>query len=218
MNAAVASDTKVRILDAAELLFARAGIEATSLRQITSTAGVNLASVNYHFQSKDELIRAVYARRLRPTNAARIVLLDELEARHGETPIPLDDLIEAFFCPMIDLTAELERVGISIGKILGRFYTEASPVLEELWQAEMHQVALRFSRAFVRSLPHLTTVEALWRMHFSIGVLAHSMAAARKIQAMSQGLIDPLDRNAAMKQILAYVKAGMLAPSLEVSR
>ena len=53
MNAEATSD---RILDAAERLFALAGIGETSLRAITSEAGTNLASVNYHFGSKEEMI------------------------------------------------------------------------------------------------------------------------------------------------------------------
>ncbi len=67
MNDNVESDTKTRILDSAESLFAEHGFEGTSLRQITSAAGVNLASVNYHFRSKDELIRAIFARRVEPS-------------------------------------------------------------------------------------------------------------------------------------------------------
>ena len=46
------SDTKTRILDGAEQLFAREGFHNTSLRTLTSLASVNLASVNYHFGSK----------------------------------------------------------------------------------------------------------------------------------------------------------------------
>ena len=45
------SDTKRQILDAAETLFAAKGIDAVSLRTVTSDAGANLASVHYHFGS-----------------------------------------------------------------------------------------------------------------------------------------------------------------------
>jgi AcrR family transcriptional regulator len=64
----MATDTKDRILDSAELLFAQQGIASTSLRAITDHADVNLASVNYHFQSKDALVQAVLNRRLNPIN------------------------------------------------------------------------------------------------------------------------------------------------------
>ena len=50
--------TKDRILDAAEALFMEHGFEATSLRQITTHAEVNLAAVSYHFGSKERLYRA----------------------------------------------------------------------------------------------------------------------------------------------------------------
>ena len=60
-----ARSTRERILDSAEELFAEGGF-ATSLRSITSDAGVNLASVNYHFGSKEALIETVFSRRLEP--------------------------------------------------------------------------------------------------------------------------------------------------------
>ena len=82
LNAAQAPvATKARILDAAEALFMEHGFEATSLRLITAAAGVNLAAVNYHFGSKEELFQAVLTRRLDPMNQARVALLDRYEAR-----------------------------------------------------------------------------------------------------------------------------------------
>src|SRR5689334_14395914 len=67
--------TKQRILDTAESLFMEHGFEATSLRSITAAATVNLAAVNYHFGSKEELFQSVLTRRLDPMNHARLVLL-----------------------------------------------------------------------------------------------------------------------------------------------
>ena len=66
------SETVERILDAAEQLFAEKGFAETSLRLITSKAGVNLAAVNYHFGSKEELFEAVLTRRLDPMNQQRL--------------------------------------------------------------------------------------------------------------------------------------------------
>ena len=71
--------TKNRILAAAEALFMEHGFEATSLRAITTAAGVNLAAVNYHFGSKEELFQSVLSRRLDPMNQERVDLLTRLE-------------------------------------------------------------------------------------------------------------------------------------------
>src|SRR5215212_6074389 len=72
-------DPKLRILEAAEALFVEHGFEATSLRQLTAAASVNLAAVNYHFGSKEELFQAVLTRRLDPMNQERIELLGKVE-------------------------------------------------------------------------------------------------------------------------------------------
>ncbi|EQD66424.1 Transcriptional regulator, TetR-like, DNA-binding, bacterial/archaeal domain protein, partial [mine drainage metagenome] len=72
--------TKQRILGAAEALFAQHGFAGASLRQVTTAANVNLAAVNYHFGSKDNLIEAVFRRRLDALNARRHAALAKVEA------------------------------------------------------------------------------------------------------------------------------------------
>src|SRR6202050_3273896 len=90
-------DTKSRILDSAEKLFGLNGFEATSLRDITAEAQVNLAAVNYHFQSKESLIDAVIARRIEPVNRRRFEMLDAA----GTNPT-LEQILEAFVAPVLD--------------------------------------------------------------------------------------------------------------------
>src|ERR1700748_619927 len=90
-------DTKTRILDAAEKLFGENGFDGTSLRDITAEADVNLAAVNYHFQSKDSLIDAVIARRIEPVNRRRIELLDAA----GPNPT-VEQVLEAFIAPVME--------------------------------------------------------------------------------------------------------------------
>src|ERR1700749_3137399 len=63
--------TKQRILDSAEALFARHGFVGASLRQVPAAAKVNLAAVNYHFGSKENLINEVFRRRLDVLNSER---------------------------------------------------------------------------------------------------------------------------------------------------
>ena len=74
-------DTRRKLLDAAERLFAERGIAAVSMRELTSSVNANVASVHYHFGSKEKLIEEVYARganaiteeRLRRLELARAV-------------------------------------------------------------------------------------------------------------------------------------------------
>src|ERR1700724_3076730 len=107
-----ALDTKTRILDAAEKLFGEKGFDTTSLRDITAEADVNLAAVNYHFQSKDSLIDAVIKRRIEPMNQRRLAML----ANAGPNPT-LEQILLAFITPVV------EQDITPIIPLLGRIFT-----------------------------------------------------------------------------------------------
>src|SRR5579859_2251157 len=93
-------DTKQKIMDTAEKLFAEKGYDATSLRQVIAEAGVNLAAVHYHFGSKEELLDALVLRRVAPVNTARIAMLDQLDADAGCPRPAVEKVLEAFMLPM----------------------------------------------------------------------------------------------------------------------
>src|SRR5437763_10558253 len=93
------TDTKQRILDSAERLFAQHGFEATSLRNIIADAKVNLAAIHYHFHSKEALLDAVILRRLGPVNQKRLELLDGCERSAPDGRPDLEAVLEAFIAP-----------------------------------------------------------------------------------------------------------------------
>ncbi len=93
-------ETKGRILDAAELLFAEHGFKETSLRTITSKAGVNLASVNYHYGDKKTLVRAVLSRYLEEFMPA---LKAELEVLLTRDDFSMEDVFRCVKAPLIGL-------------------------------------------------------------------------------------------------------------------
>src|SRR5512135_2973000 len=80
----MASDhTRTAILNAAERLYAERGFGDVTLRDIVAAAGVNLAAVNYHFGSKDELIAELFVTRSIATNRERLNELKAAEAEGG---------------------------------------------------------------------------------------------------------------------------------------
>src|SRR6186713_1424983 len=109
LNAQAPVATKGRILDAAEALFMEHGFEATSLRLITAAAAVNLAAVNYHFGSKEELFQAVLTRRLDPMNQERIDLLTRMEREAGDKAVSCEKLISAMLVPALRLARDEKR-------------------------------------------------------------------------------------------------------------
>src|SRR5256885_10198935 len=114
--------TRTRILDAAEELFMQHGFEGTSMRLLTTSAGVNLAAVNYHFGSKHALIEAVFRRRLDPMNAARIPELDKLEAT--ERSPPPEGITRAFISPRLRQLEDAKSRRRHLLRLLRRADTE----------------------------------------------------------------------------------------------
>lgn len=75
------ASTKEKILDSAEKLFARHGIDGASLRAITSDAEVNLGSIYYYFRTKDQLVIEVFNRRIEQYSQKSSVEFAELMGR-----------------------------------------------------------------------------------------------------------------------------------------
>src|SRR5512135_2703201 len=90
--------TKAAVFNAAERLFALHGFQNVSVRDITADAGVNLASVNYHFGAKDALLFEIFRRRTSELNRERARMLHEAADRHGGKP-PVREILRAYFEP-----------------------------------------------------------------------------------------------------------------------
>ena len=208
----MAIDTKELILDTAERLFAENGIDAISLRTIISEAGVNLAAIHYHYGSKNLLVKEVFGRRIRPVNRQRLMLLDDCEARAGEGPLPIEDVLRAFFSPAIRLRHDKERGHIFMC-LCGRFWAEVSGKMQAEFEELFREVIRRFLAAFHRALPHLSEKEIFWRVHFAVGGMVHTMVHSEWLARMSGGLCHPSDVEETIQQLVSYAAAGFSAPA-----
>ena len=169
----MAKATKELILDAAESLFANSGFQATSLRDITGAAGVNLASVNYHFGSKDALLTALFERHFAPVNKRRIELLDALEATSADA-VNIEDLVRAFLSPPFELFAKDMKKGATLLRLVGRLHSETDEV-RSAFMVVAQPTILRFTSAFQKASPLIGPEEVIWRTQFLVGAMAHTM-------------------------------------------
>jgi AcrR family transcriptional regulator len=203
--------TKDRILDAAERLFADQGFSATSLRAITSEADVNLAAVNYHFGSKNGLIEAVFERRLGPLNQERIALLDALESADDNPR--LEKILEAFVGPPLRLHGDASRGGPMFMRLLGRTLTEPHQELQEIFARQFAEIAARFTPAVKRALPEQPPDDVFWKIHFTIGTMAHTMCDTFRLSLLSAGRCDAgTDIDSTIHRLVTFIAAGLRAP------
>lgn len=210
----LAQTTKTRILDAAEELFMEHGFEATSLRLITTAAGVNLAAANYHFGSKEELFQAVLTRRLDPMNRQRMDLLDRFEQAAQGTPLSCDKILSAMFIPALKLARDQETGGKNFLRLLGRAYADPAPFIRDFLSQQYRDMIGRFRTAFAAALPHLAKDELSWRLHFVLGALSYTLAGTDALKMIAQYQPDEADNDELLLSRLApFLAAGLMAPA-----
>ena len=205
------NNTKERILDTAERLFAAQGYAATSLRSIIAEAGVNLAAVHYHFHSKEALLEAVILRRSLPANQARLALLDRFEKEASGNPIPLEKVIEAFVAPTFRMSRDPESGGMVFMKLLGRLHAEGD-LLPRILASQFGDVLQRFGSALRAALPDLPLEELFWRLNLAIGALAQTLRGGSKALETISDLSFPFNSETALERLVAFLSAGFRAP------
>ena len=197
------NDTRVKILDTAERLFGEEGFKAVSLRRITAVAKVNLASIHYHFGSKEELLDELVMRKAGPVNEARMEALRELKAAADPNPVPLEDLLHAFLAPAFHLA----ETSPSFAKLMGRLHAEG--VMPAVGRKHFGPVGSHFMAELRRVLPDMPDAELVWRAHFAIGAMAHALSSP-PLEVV--GRMEKQSPEEVARRVVAFVCGGLRAP------
>jgi AcrR family transcriptional regulator len=206
------NETKEKLLDAAEFLFGENGYAATSLRQIIARAQVNLASIHYHFGSKQELLEQVILRKISPINEQRLTLLDRFEAEAAPNPAPVDKIVEAVILPAMLIDKDPQFL-----KFMGRAHSEG--LIPEIAKRRFQPMINRFLAAAHRARPDITVKELVWKIHFMVGAMAHTLL----VRPEAYPELAPESQSAIAKRLIAFISWGFRAPEVierdvEVSR
>ena len=209
-------DTRLRILDAAESLFAQHGFDATTMRQITGAAEVNLAAVNYHFGSKEALIREVFRRRLTWLNQQRLKELGRLEADAAGAPLKPSRILEVFFGVALKMAADTEGGGRTFMRLLGRTYTKPTEFARSFLAEEYAAVIARFKAALIKALPGVPAEEILWRFHFMLGAMSYAISGTDALHLLAEDALDDGDHEALYARLMSFMLGGLRAPLPEL--
>lgn len=205
----VRNSTKEKILDVAEALFAEHGFKDTSLRTITSKAGVNLASVNYHFGDKKTLVRAVLNRYL---EAFMPAVQDALINLNLNESYQMADVFESLRTPLRNLN-EVRPNGTSRFMLLiGRGYTDVQGHLRWFITTRYSETLTLFTQSVMKANPKLTQEELFWRLHFVLGTCVFTMASSQALLEIAENDYGKaMDAKAVVDQLIPYLAAGVAA-------
>jgi AcrR family transcriptional regulator len=216
------SDTRTALLDAAERLFSKQGVEATSVRQIVKDASANLGAITYHFGTKDRLALEVFARTLEPMNRQRLAELEVLEKAAKGKPIKLEKILETFIRSAVEDEASRQRRAEFI-QLLGRCFQERREEIQSFMLRQFGEVVKRYDDAILRALPGLAPQEFHWRMSFLMGGLHHALEEWSWFDASSGPALPNrkkmrISREDLVQTFIAFAAAGLRAKAAHRSK
>ena len=201
--------TKEKILDVAEGLFAEHGFKDTSLRTITGKAGVNLASVNYHFGDKKTLVRAVLNRYL---EAFMPAVQDALVNLNLNSSYDMADVFESLRGPLRNLNDVRPNGTNRFILLIGRGYTDVQGHLRWFITTRYSEALSLFTQSVMKANPKLSQEELFWRLHFTLGTCVFTMASSQALIEIAENDYErTIDSKSVVDQLIPFLAAGVAA-------
>ncbi len=215
-TAAVADDTRTRILDTAERLFAERGIESVSVRSILAAAGVNVALAHYHFGSREGLITALLEARVAPLVDEMTRGIEEADARgRGAT---LEDVLRAYFAPAAHWMTERP----ACARLFAQLQTSASPEIRALGEDAIRGVMNRLAAAVLKRVPaDLAPKQTFLRFMLTVGGPGYLAAGWERVLQSARRRVAPdvsFDPAMLADEFVLFTAAGLRAASKAARR
>src|SRR6202166_4573999 len=201
-GSAMPSDqTRTAILAAAERLYADRGFGDVTLRDIVAAADVNLAAVNYHFGSKDELIAELFVTRSVATNRQR---LNELKAAElaGGGRAAIDAILRALVGPTLRGCLGPDNERSTAARFMIRASIESVPPIHRIKNREIDHLR-KFAAAMRRSLPDCRDADLYWGQHFALAMAHQTIRDSERLTKLSEGICDLNDVAGVIERIVA---------------
>jgi AcrR family transcriptional regulator len=198
--------TRTAILAAAERLYADRGFADVTLRDIVAAADVNLAAVNYHFGSKDELIAELFVTRSIATNRERLNELKQAEEAGGGRA-GIDAILRALVGPPLRGCLGPDRERSTAARFMIRASIESVPPIRRIRNREIDHLR-KFVAAMRRAMPDRSDVDLYWGLHFALAMAHQTIRDSERLTKLSEGLCDLNDIVGVIDRIVAVsVKA-----------
>src|SRR6195952_4718419 len=212
----MASDhTRTAILGAAERLYAGRGFGDVTLRDIVAAANVNLAAVNYHFGSKDELIAELFVTRSIATNRERLNELKKAEEAGGGRAT-IDAILRALVGPTLRGCLGPERERSTAARFMIRASIESVPPIRRIKNREVDHLR-KFAAALRRALPGRDAVDLYWGLHFALAMAHQTIRDSERLTKLSEGACDLDDVEGVVERVVKVAVMGMVGGGVEVA-
>ena len=209
-------EARALILMAARAHFAEHGLQGSSLRRITQSAGVNVALISYHFGSKQKLFEGVLADCVERLNRPRLDALDKLERKAGGLALRVEDLLAAYVLPY-RLASEEKSIEARVYiRFFGRLFTEPTDEMRRMLRTPFVALHARYATAFARSLPHVPRKDLYYRITSMNGAIAFMFVETGSLELMSDGACSTRPAARFWREFVRIWSAMLSAPGSQV--
>lgn len=205
IKAGVMKDTRDRILKTSEKLIFNKGMEDVSLRTIAAKAKVNVAAINYHFGSKDQLIVEIFSKFIASFEDIRDNLLLKTQERNGNNSHSVTDLVKGYLMPWVMFKKSHPQ---SLNNLF-RFYASRNEKSRTLFRNAIQEMArsgyAQFSEKIYKALPGIKRDILKKRINIA--------AAAAATYVINEWFIERLEELSGLKinhEILINQIVGMI--------
>ena len=174
--------TKTRILDAAESLFAERGFEGASIRDIAARADVQIGLVHHHGGGKEELFHRTIVRRADELAQLRV---DALQASKAEGPLTLRDVLDCFIRPYVTLAQTGGPGWMAYGRLVA--HVSVDPRWRDIAAECFDPTAQRFLAEIAVLFPDVDAALLASGQVYSVSAMLAHLNSAWRVEALSHG-------------------------------
>lgn len=205
-----AADTKEKLLDAAEVLFAEVGYDAVSMRDVAKQSGTLLGLITYHFKTKEALFEEVIARRAGELNRRRREALARL------VNPSLEEILESFQRPYLDLMLTGGEGWHSYGRLIAQI--GQSQRWAKLSGRHFSRLGHTVISMIMEAEPQLTRPRAVHGYVHLVSVMFGVFADSGLLDIFSDGSLHSTDISAAYNSMIGFVAGGLRALAAQESK
>lgn len=206
------SKAKLKLLDSVELLVSQKGFDAVSVRDVTQLAKANVASVNYHFGSRDGMMALMISRRMSPIHEEQLKGLNLLEKKRGNKSLPLEELLNALLGPLF--MKEHPKSGSKpevMRQCVARILALSVDALPQPLQESGSLVWSNYLKALGKCLKELGREELVWRLHMVTGTAMQTLVGTDPIEAWVGKMPGDQELESRFSRLLRLASAMMRA-------
>lgn len=202
-------EVRGKLIDTAEALFAQKGFFGVSIRDITKVAGIRSASINYHFDSKQNLFMAVVNRRVETLAAARLDALSCVDLNSPDAMQSVREITQAFINPMIHFATNGDAGWKNYFTLIAHLGVQKIWV-DNTVSGKYDDHALKFIEALSTVFPNATEYQIHCSYQFLLGTTLYAVCDNKRIDTLSKGEFRSDDLNKMKENLFQFVTNGIL--------